>query len=564
MISFTAHAVAVEPSKGSERNRPNIVVFLVDDLGIGDVGCFGNTTIKTPNIDQIAKDGVKLEHNLAPAALCTPSRAAFLTGRHAIRSGVVAEPGDTRVFVKTAIRGGLPPSEVTFAKLLQENGYRTGLIGKWHLGLSCDTARDFCHHPSKHGFDHFYGLPLTNLHECDGDWGVRFNNLDRNLGIIFTSIIALISTLYVRKCSLKIYMFAFVCLVWVLYSHIGAIARAVLFKWFSCIVMRNEDVIEQPVVLQNLTLRFATEAIHFIEENQHHPFLLYMSFAKVHFPMFTTEYFVNHSRHGPYGDNVEEMDWAVGKILEKIDRLDLKEDTFVYFTSDHGPALTEISRDGELIGGYQGIFRDGKETNFEGGVRVPTVVRWPGQIPASSRVTVPTSSLDVFPTILSIANIAIPDQLLLDGMDISKLLIGEEVEERDFRRFIFHYCDRSLQAVTYSDVEGPKVWKVHFSVSKVAEDTRGCYGNDVDYYDPPLVYELTSDPGESKQLGIDDHLVAKAVQETLKAIAAHNSTIKYAESQLSMQRLFISMQLCCNPPLCYCREEYPHNLITVP
>ena len=550
---------------GATRNKkqPNFLIFLVDDLGIGDIGCFGNSTIKTPNIDQIAKDGVKFEHNLAPAVLCTPSRAAFLTGRHAVRSGVAASPGDRRVFIRTAIQGGLPQNEVTFAKILQQNGYKTALIGKWHLGLSCTYARDFCHHPNNHGFDYFYGLPLSNMQECGSDWGVSFTNVDKDLGIIVASLVALMSTLYIRKCSMKIYLFATLCLIWILKLRIISVLEAINFKWFTCMVMRNTQIVEQPVVLKDLTQRFASEAVNFIEENRENPFLLFMSFAKVHTALFTTEYFTNHSRHGRYGDNVEEMDWAVGKILEKIDNLGLRENTFVFFTSDHGPAINEITRDGEVSGGFPGIFRDGKQSNFEGGIRVPTVARWPGKIASGSKISIPTSSLDIFPTILKFANIESLKDILLDGEDISGMLTGVESEIRS-QRFIFHYCDKSLQAVTYADTKRSKVWKIHFAVPKPADDMKGCYGDMVDYFDPPLVFELISDPIERNALDVEDSLLQSTINETLEAVATHNASVKGVQCQLSLQQFYPWMQLCCNPPFCYCKEKFPHQLVSVP
>lgn len=550
------------PKRGSTTRRPNFIILMVDDLGIGDIGCFGNTTIKTPNIDQLARDGVKFEHNLAPSVLCTPSRAAFLTGRHAVRSGMAADVGDRRVLLKFAIEGGLPHTEVTFAKLLQNSGYKTAFIGKWHLGVSCNSSRDFCHHPNTHGFDHFYGLPLSNFRECGDDLGVGFNNFDKDLGIIITSISALLLALYISKCSLRVYILGLAFLSLALSYNIQVVLEVVGTKWLSCLLMRNKDVVEQPVVLKDLTHRFVTESVHFIEKNQDDPFLLLMSFAKVHTALFTTEYFVNHSKHGRYGDNVEEMDWAVGKILQKIDDLNLRDETFVYFTSDHGPEITEISRDGEVLGGSQGIFRDGKQTNFEGGIRVPTIARWPRNINAGSKISTPTSSLDMYPTILKIANVEVPEGVLLDGLDISGMLTGTNGGAS--MRFLFHYCDKSLQAVTYADNKNSKIWKVHFAEPKFHRDTRHCYGDDVYYHDPPLVFELRSDPSESKPLDTGNSQMKNVIKDTLEAVKVHNASVKPAQCQLSLQTFYPWMQLCCNPPLCYCREEFPHELVPMP
>ncbi|CDQ83320.1 unnamed protein product [Oncorhynchus mykiss] len=160
--------------------RPNFVLMMVDDLGIGDLGCYGNTTLRTPNIDMLAQEGVRLTQHIAAAPLCTPSRAAFLTGRYPIRSGM-AGLGRLGVYIISAASGGLPSEEVTFAKMAKQQGYETALIGKWHLGLHCERNDDFCHHPSAHGFDHFYGITLTNLRDCQPGHGSIFTNVQAHI-----------------------------------------------------------------------------------------------------------------------------------------------------------------------------------------------------------------------------------------------------------------------------------------------------------------------------------------------------------------------------------------------
>ncbi|XP_029329644.1 arylsulfatase E-like [Mus caroli] len=145
--------------------RPNFLLIMADDLGLGDLGCYGNGTLRTPNIDRLARDGVRLAHHLAAEAVCTPSRAAFLTGRYPVRTGMTSGNGH-RVLQWASGAGGLPPEELTFARVLQGRGYVTGLVGKWHLGLNCETSSDLCHHPQRHGFHHFLGLPLGLMGDC--------------------------------------------------------------------------------------------------------------------------------------------------------------------------------------------------------------------------------------------------------------------------------------------------------------------------------------------------------------------------------------------------------------
>ena len=238
----------------------------------------------------------------------------------------------------------------------------SGLIGKWHLGLNSKQPNDFVHHPLNHGFQYFYGLPLTNLRDCEPGESV------------FEHIIP-----WFRASTIKSAAFVFALLALTLYS-VGFIQKKVLgilffviclfcaclllilggYRVFNCFLMRDFEVVEQPVTLENLTVKFTDEAVTFIQENKHTPFMLFMSFAKVHTALFTTKPFTNHSKHGRYGDNVEEMDWSVGQIMNAIEDLGLKEDTFVYFTSDNGPHLEEVSPDGVYEGGWKGIYRGGK------------------------------------------------------------------------------------------------------------------------------------------------------------------------------------------------------------
>ncbi|KAJ8252874.1 hypothetical protein GJAV_G00206530 [Gymnothorax javanicus] len=165
LVVLLVVCLTVKAAETGNDIRPNFILMMVDDLGIGDVGCYGNDTIRTPNIDRLAKEGVKLTQHIAAAPLCTPSRAAFLTGRYALRSGL-GKNGRVQVILFLGASGGLPQSEITFAKLLQKQGYSTGIVGKWHLGVSCENRNDHCHHPNQHGFDYYYGIPFTNVDDC--------------------------------------------------------------------------------------------------------------------------------------------------------------------------------------------------------------------------------------------------------------------------------------------------------------------------------------------------------------------------------------------------------------
>uniref|UniRef100_A0ABM0MX51 Steryl-sulfatase-like n=1 Tax=Saccoglossus kowalevskii TaxID=10224 RepID=A0ABM0MX51_SACKO len=359
---------------------------------MGDVGCFGNDTIHTPNIDSIARQGVKFSHHVIPAPLCSPSRAAFITGRHPVRSGMLGY-GRLRMVPFLAATAGLPPNETTFAEVLKDVGYKTGLVGKWHMGLHCENRQDFCHHPLKQGFDFYYGLPLTNLRDCgeDATRSVITARIPQMTEILALSMVIVVVTLVAFTKIGLIQRRGFIFLLAV--SFIIFATPVVLQKGLrriNCILMKNYDVVEQPVILENMTLRITQQSMQFLKSSQNEAFLLYVSFLKVHTALFSSSKFKGISKHGNYGDNVEEMDWSVGKILSTLEELGLKENTFVYLTSDNGGHLEEIASDGQREGGHNGIYRGGKAQVWEGGLRVPTVAMYPGVIPPSTEVMQPT------------------------------------------------------------------------------------------------------------------------------------------------------------------------------
>ena len=235
-------------------------------------------------------------------------------------------------------------------------------MGKWHLGLHKSSGSDFHFHPLKQGFDYFYGLPLTNLRTCEpGQYLINivypalkpFNVLASGVVIGVTLYI-----LYLAGVLNKITFLSLLTLV-ILISSAQAGWLLILSR-LTCIVLKDYELVEQPVLLENLTARFTDEAVGFIHRNKDSPFLLYMSFAKVHTALFTTKPFVNHSVHGRYGDNVEEMDWGVGQIMAAVEELGLRKNTFVYFTSDNGPYIEEVSDTGEYHGGWSGIYKGGR------------------------------------------------------------------------------------------------------------------------------------------------------------------------------------------------------------
>lgn len=558
LVSVTCSAV----------KRPNIVVLLADDLGYGDVGCFGNNTIKTPNIDRLAKSGVKLTQHVAAASVCTPSRAALLTGRYPVRSGMESY-FKNKVFILVAASGGLPENETTFAEVLREQGYATGLVGKWHLGLYCSSKRDPCHHPLRHGFDYFYGLPLTNLKDFghDGD-SVVTTYVPSILPICYTALVLGASVSYplLRRrryglASLTILLFVVKPILVILFiKNIATI---------NGIVMRGFDVVEQPIRLPGMTQRLVAESQRFVRSAvaEEKPFLLFVSFIHVHTALFTHPSFAGRSAHGRYGDNVEELDWAIGKMTGLLRELGQENNTFVYFSSDNGAHIQEVGLDGQREGGHNGIFRGGKTMGgFEGGIRVPTVVSWPGHVPAGHEISLSTSQMDMMPTFLALAGAEPPTDRLIDGANILPLLLSNQssspsAANGSSHEFFFHYCGVHVHAVRYVPRDGSGVWKVHYHSSDPQRCTYvcHCYGSYVLDHDPPLVYHLDTDPSESRSLSAADNpQVPKVLAAVNAALAEHRASLLPVPQQFDLlNSLWLPwLQPCCSLPLCSCRENY--------
>ncbi|ROL48903.1 Arylsulfatase D [Anabarilius grahami] len=543
-------------------SRPNFVLMMVDDLGIGDIGCYGNDTIKTPNIDRLAADGVKLTQHISAAPLCTPSRTAFMTGRYALRAGL-GSTGRVQVILFLAGSGGLPPKETTFAKLLQKQGYTTGIVGKWHLGVNCESRNDHCHHPNNHGFDFFYGLPFTFFNDCKPGEGkdvlVDLQIMLRQISALLA--LAFLTLLLVRGVGLLQVRLALVVLLAVLslLSFSVWFMPFELLRTWNCIIMRNGEVVEQPMNPETLNARLMREAEQFVERDG--PFLLFLSLAHVHTPLFVSEGFAGKSKHGLYGDNVEEVDWMIGRMRKTIERFGLSEKTLMYFTSDHGGHIEDAQR-----GGWNGIYRGGKAMGgWEGGIRVPGIFHWPGRLTAGRQVSEPTSLMDVFPTVVKLAGGALPEDRILDGRDLMPLLEGKT--NRSEHEFMFHYCGMYLNAVRWHPHNSDSIFKVHFFTPNFSPagaigcyDTKVCmcHGDFVTYHDPPLVFDLSRDPSESRPLSPEtEPRFAEVLGRVGRAVTDHRKTLTPVENQLTWRNVLWKpwLQPCCGTfPFCSCSE----------
>lgn len=384
LVALCSGSPAADPIQNAKASPPpNFIVILADDLGYGDLGCYGHPSIRTPHLDRMASEGMKFTDFYAAAPVCTPSRAALLTGRLPIRSGMCS---DTRRVLFPNSTGGLPSDEITIAEALKTKGYATACIGKWHLGHLPSYL------PLRHGFDYFFGLPYSN----DMD---AVTNAPR-----------------------------------------GAVVNPeAQIDWWNVPLLRNDDIIERPADQTTLTRRYTEEAIRFIKQNRKKPFFLYLPHTFPHVPLFASQDFKGRSPRGLYGDVVEELDWSVGRILETLRQEKLAGKTLVLFTSDNGPWLTQ-----KLAGGSAGLLREGKGSTWEGGMRVPCLAWWPGRIQAGAVNQALACSMDFLPTFLKLAGVEVPHDRILDGHDLAPLLFGTGPSARET---FFYYRDTQLFAV---------------------------------------------------------------------------------------------------------------------
>jgi arylsulfatase A len=367
--------------------HPNIVVIFADDLGYGDLGSFGAPNVRTPRLDAMAAEGQKWT-NFYVQPVCSPSRAALLTGRLPVRSGMFGTPAGAapKVFRDSAAHG-LPLDEVTVAEVLKTAGYRTGMVGKWHLGQQPQYS------PMRQGFDTWFGLPYSH--------DMRMT-VPRDKG------------------------------------PQSAVYYSPKPEYWDVPLMRNDKVIEQPADHRTLTRRYTEEAVRFIKENAKAPFFLYIAHSLPHVPLARSEKFVGRSAAGVYGDVIEELDWSVGEVLDALRAADVHRNTLVLFTSDNGPWLPYREH-----GGSAGPLKEGKGTTWEGGVRTPAIFWWPRSIKPGV-VTAMGSGLDLIATAAALAGARMPGDRIIDSIDLSGALKGVTPSPRNV---LFYYWDSELRAV---------------------------------------------------------------------------------------------------------------------
>lgn len=547
---FQSIIILINIKHGISHSLPNIVVFFADNLGYSDIGTFSSSaSIKTPNIDKLANEGIKLKNWNSAAALCSASRAALLTGKYPVRTGVF--PG---VF-KTDAENGLSPDEMTIAEYLKEKGYATSIIGKWHLGQRPEYL------PTNQGFDEWYGIPY---HMSGGSIDSHLCGYDTDRTI-----------------------------------------------WLP--LFEGTRIIEQPVDLTNLAQRYAERGRTFIRTSveQNEPFFLYVPFSHVHqlcapqqsSCQWASNQFSRNSPNATFYDAVQEMDWIAGEIMQQLDESNVANQTLVIFTSDNGPWLAEQSCSGskgpfKATWFLQNAPRDctacphdyspsptvdrprkcifqgdeqlweidgvpcgedvGLGSCWEANVIMPGIARWPGHIPAGTETTEMVSTLDVLPTLLTLTGIEPRD--VLDGMNISPILFQDANRTVSDDRILFFWRDGFQDGPLPSpygryDVVAAKLGRI-----KAWIYTKSSHYNDDEevYHDPPLLFDVLSDPAEANPLNSTDYV--DVIEEILLKIKQHKDTISWG-NPLTISR--DPKYIPCSNRNTHCRSHFGSTLDTM-
>ncbi|KAJ6656429.1 hypothetical protein lerEdw1_003717 [Lerista edwardsae] len=384
-LFYYHHSGLSSSDRRLSHKKPNFIIILADDIGWGDLGANWGMRKDTPNLDRMAAEGMRFVDFHSAASTCSPSRASLLTGRLGLRNGV------THNFAVSSV-GGLPLNETTLADVLKEAGYLTAVIGKWHLGHNGP------YHPNLRGFDYYFGIPYSNDMGCTDTPGYNLPP----------------------------------CPACPQHSATESTNKRDCYDDVALPLFENFTIIQQPVNLTNLAAKYTEKAIQFIHSSSQSgcPFFLYLALAHVHVPLVLAEPPWNLScLLDPYGANLREMDALVGQIKDKVDST-AKENTFLWFTGDNGPWSEKCEFAGS-IGPYTGQWQrrrggsSAKQTTWEGGHRVPTLAYWAGKIPANVTSFATLSTLDIFPTLVSLANASFPPNRRFDGIDASGVLFRQ-------------------------------------------------------------------------------------------------------------------------------------------
>lgn len=442
---------------------PNIIIFLTDDQGYADVGCFGSKGIKTPNFDRLATEGMKFTSFYVSQAVCSASRAALMTGCYCNRVGLYGALNHRSTI-------GISKDEVLIPEFCRERGYATACYGKWHLGIQPEFIA------VNHGFDEFFGLPYPNDNS-------KYHPTVHDMPPL-------------------------------------------------PLIERDKAVEFDPDQSQ-FTRRFTERSVQFMEKNKDKPFFLYLAHVMPHVPIFASDRFKGQSGSGLYADVIEELDWSMGEVLATLKRLGLDDNTLIIFTSDNGPFLSY----GDWAGSAA-PFRGGKLTTFEGGMRMPCLMRWPGHIPAGKACDELVTAMDLYPTFAKLIGAKVPD-VKRDGHDIWPLMSGKPGAKSPHDA-LYYYAEQELHAVRsgkwklhfphpYIEVDGPPGHggkPANFEHMKPADHTKSGIEGVASRHGYKMMqlelslFDLETDPGETKNVAADHPDVVQrlsALGETMRA-----------------------------------------------
>jgi arylsulfatase A len=468
-ISFFASANAPAQVRNGDQAEgqkpPNIVIIFTDDQGYGDVGVFGAEGFETPNLDQMAQEGVRFTDFYVAQPVCSASRTALLTGCYPNRLGITGALGPNA-------RHGIHEDETTLGELCKSVGYATAAYGKWHLGHHTQFL------PVHHGFDDYCGIPYSN-----------------DMWPLHPSLVGFPESVRKRK------------------------------EGYPDLPLIEDDEIVNPVIepadQERFTRLFTRRAVRFIHQHKDEPFFVYLAHPMPHVPLFTSETFNGVSEQGRYGDVISEIDWSVGQVLEALEECGVDDNTLVIFTTDNGPWLSYGNH-----GGSTGPLREGKGTTWDGGVRVPFIARWPGRIPAGSVCGEPMMTIDIFPTIADLIGAELPRRKI-DGRKATDLLLGEPGAKSPQEAYFFYYHRNDLESMRCGKwkLHFPHKYRSMEGQPQGADGLPGKY--DYNRTTGLELYDLSTDIGELNDVAAEHPEVVKrlcALADAMRADLGDNLT----------------------------------------
>jgi arylsulfatase A len=439
-IVFSCLVAPVE----AKRELPNIILIFVDDMGYGDLGCYGNTKIKTPNIDRLATEGQRWTSFYSSGSTCVPSRRGLMTGRH------------PALMERTSLESS---RDQLMGAMLKKQGYATAILGKWHLAGYPKDFADSPMHPLECGFDYHFGTPGSN--DVPAPKGTVQNRRLFDTCDKFT---------------------------------------------FQVPLIRGREIVEYPANQELFTSRYTKEAVRWIKKRKSERFFLYLAHNMPHAPVFASERFQSRSEGGRYGDVIEEIDWSVGQVMAAVKEAGIDEETLIVFTSDNGPwSMFEVHA------GTAGPLRGEKGTSWEGGFRVPGIFRWPGKI-APEQVDGMAANLDLYATFATLAGGLQPKEKAgYISKDLSGVLLRGEASPR--KAWLYTGGATAFRSGDY---------KIHLSTKSRSSNPDTRKREAVATHDPPLLFNLSSDLGEQKNIGADHPEIVSRLLKEMAAFRRHD------------------------------------------